>query len=59
LTYLSRAGIGLVFEAVQHATEHGIRVVLQLAPRSLAARILALTGLDTTLPVITDVAGPD
>jgi hypothetical protein len=31
--------------------------VLQLAPHSLAARILALTGLDTTVPVITDVAG--
>ena len=30
---------------------------LQLTPRSLAYRILTLTGLDNTLPVITDPAG--
>jgi anti-anti-sigma factor len=57
LTYLSSAGIGLVIQAVQHAAERDLRLVLQLAPHSLAARILALSGLDTTVPVITDVAG--
>ena len=56
LTYLSSAGIGLVIHAVQHAAEHDIRL-LQLAPDSLAARILALTNLDATVPVVTDVSG--
>lgn len=57
LTYLSSAGIGLLINAAQHAATHHTPLQLQLTPRSLAARILTLTGLDNTRPVITGPAG--
>jgi anti-anti-sigma factor len=53
VNYLSSAGIGLLIEAAQHAADHGIPVVVQLAPHSLAARILVLTSLDTIVPLRT------
>jgi anti-anti-sigma factor len=52
--YLSSAGVGLLIQAAQHAADHDIRLLVQLAPNSLAARILALTNLDAIVPVITD-----
>jgi anti-anti-sigma factor len=53
--YLSSAGIGLLIETAQHAADHGVRLLVQLAPNGLAARILALTNLDTVVPVTTDL----
>ena len=52
--YLSSAGVGLLVDAVARAAMHDLPVQLQLAPHSLAARVLALTGLDHTMPLVTD-----
>ncbi|HEX8932974.1 MAG TPA: STAS domain-containing protein, partial [Pseudonocardiaceae bacterium] len=57
LTYLSSAGIGMLLNAAQHAAIHDIPLQLQLTSCSIAARILALTGLDTTLAGTTDSTG--
>jgi hypothetical protein len=45
----------LLIETAQHAADHGVRLLVQLAPNGLAARILALTNLDTVVPVTTDL----
>ncbi|MBV8992707.1 MAG: SpoIIE family protein phosphatase, partial [Pseudonocardiales bacterium] len=55
--YLSSAGVGLLVEALARAAAHHTSVQLQLTPYSLAARVLALTGLERAVPVVTD-AGP-
>lgn len=52
--YLSSAGVGLLIDAVQRAAMHDLLVQLQLAPHSLAARVLALTGLEHTVPLVPD-----
>ncbi|HXT45027.1 MAG TPA: SpoIIE family protein phosphatase [Pseudonocardiaceae bacterium] len=52
--YLSSAGVGLLIDAVQRAAVHDLPVQLQLTPDSLAARVLALTGLEHTVPLVTD-----
>jgi len=54
LDYLSSAGIGLLIQAAQHAVDHDVQLLVQLAPDSLPARILALTSLGTIVPVTTD-----
>lgn len=50
--YLSSAGIALLIDAIQNAAKHNTWLQLQLAPRSLAARILALTGLKPIVPMV-------
>jgi anti-anti-sigma factor len=52
--YLSSAGVGLLIDASRHAAAHGCSVALRLAPQSLPARVLALTGLPEIMPVIMD-----
>jgi anti-anti-sigma factor len=54
VNYLSSAGVGLLIDVIQNATEHNVSLQVQLAPRSLPARILALTGLELLLPLVTD-----
>jgi anti-anti-sigma factor len=54
VNYLSSAGVGLLIDVIQNATEHNVSLQVQLAPRSLPARILALTGLELLLPLMTD-----
>jgi anti-anti-sigma factor len=53
LDYLSSAGVGLLIHAAQHAKSHHIPLQRELAPHSIPARVLALTGLDTTVPMTT------
>jgi anti-anti-sigma factor len=55
--YLSSAGVGLLIDAAEHAEAHHLALQLQLAADSLVARLLTLTGLDTTLFITTDLAG--
>jgi anti-anti-sigma factor len=52
--YLSSAGVGLLIDALQRAAVHHTPVQLQLTPHSLAARVLAMTGLAHTVPVVID-----
>jgi anti-anti-sigma regulatory factor len=52
--YLSSAGVGLLIDAVQRTAMHDLPVQLQLTPDSLAARVLALTGVEHTVPLVTD-----
>jgi anti-anti-sigma factor len=54
LDYLSSAGVGLLIQAAQHAATHRIALRLQLTPHSIVARVLALTGLEHTMPLATD-----
>lgn len=54
--YLSSAGVGLLVDAVAHAAKHHITLQFQLTPRSLAARVLALTRLEHTVPLLVDAA---
>ena len=46
------AGIALIIDVIQNAAKHNTALQLQLAPRSLAARILALTGLEPIVPMV-------
>lgn len=46
--HLTSAGIALLVEALDHA---GARLSVRVRPDSAAARVLALTGVDSTLPV--------
>jgi len=59
LDYLSSAGVGLLIHAAQHAESHHIPLQLQLAPHSIPARVLALTGLEATLPMTTVLISTD
>ncbi len=52
--YLSSAGIALLIDAIQNAAKHNTSLQLQLAPRSLSARILALSGLELIVPMVTE-----
>ncbi len=54
LDYLSSAGVGLLIQATQHAATHHTPLQLQLTPHRLVARVLALTGLEHTVPLATD-----
>jgi anti-anti-sigma factor len=54
LDYLSSAGVGLIIDAIRHTATQHTSLRLQLTPRSLAARVLALTGLERTVPLVTD-----
>jgi anti-anti-sigma factor len=56
--YLSSAGVGMLIDAVQRAVRHDLSVQLQLTPHSLAARVLALTGLEHALPLVSDATQP-
>jgi anti-anti-sigma factor len=51
--YLSSAGIGLLIQAAQHAADHDVQLLVHLASHSLAGRILALSSLDTIVPIRT------
>jgi anti-anti-sigma factor len=55
--YLSSAGVGLLIDAAEYAEAQHLVLQLQLAADSLVARLLTLTGLDTTLLITTDPAG--
>ena len=54
--YLSSAGVGLLIDALQCAAAQHTSVHLLLTPHSLAARVLALTELERTVPVVTDAS---
>lgn len=53
LNYLSSAGVELLIQGAQHAATHHTLLQLQLTPHSLVARVLAITGLEHTLPLAT------
>jgi putative lipase involved disintegration of autophagic bodies len=48
----------MLIDAVQRAVRHDLSVQLQLTPHSLAARVLALTGLEHALPLVSDATQP-
>jgi anti-anti-sigma factor len=54
LDYLSSAGVGLLIDATHHAAAHHVPFQIQLSASGIPARILALSGLDNTLPLIFD-----
>lgn len=56
VNYLSSAGVGLLIDVIQNAAKRNVSLQVQLAPRSLPARILALTGLELIVPLMTDAA---
>jgi anti-anti-sigma factor len=49
--YFSSAGVGLLVEVADRARRHGARASVLVSPGSSAARVIAVTGLDDTLPV--------
>lgn len=55
VTYLSSAGVGLLVQATAQAARHHTPLRLQLTPDSLVARVLALTGLAHTMPMVNDI----
>jgi hypothetical protein len=56
--YLSSAGVELLIDTVAHASRHHVALQFQLASRSLPARVLALTGLEDTVPLVIDATEP-
>ena len=56
--YLSSAGVELLIDTVAHAARHHVALQFQLAFRSLPARVLALTGLEDTVPLVIDATEP-
>jgi anti-anti-sigma factor len=52
--YVSSAGVALLVELAARAGEQGTRLTVRVAAHTPLARVLELTGLRTTLPVVVD-----
>jgi anti-anti-sigma factor len=50
VTFLASAGVGLLLELHAHARSLGLRLRVRADPRSVPARVLGLTGVDSLLP---------